>query len=108
VLALLRAKSPILGSLAASVFSDAARFRVKRVRGEMGACCSGRACFREPRRLEWVEMLTGDRGMSRLRWPISIDAAIIENDIAEEKRERMVGIQDLGGGETQQRLAKKL
>jgi hypothetical protein len=77
VLALLRAKSPILGSLAASVFSDAARFRVKRIRGEMGACCSGRACFREPRRLESVEMLTGDRGVSRLRWPISIDAAII-------------------------------
>jgi len=77
VLALLRARSPILGSVAASVFSDAARFLVKRVRGEMGACCSRRLCFREPRRLESVEMLIGDRGVSRLRWAMLVDAAIM-------------------------------
>lgn len=81
MLALLRARSPILGSLALSVFSDAARFRVKRVRGEMEACCStcfsGRACFKELRRLESVEMLTGDRGVSKFRWPTSIDVAIM-------------------------------
>lgn len=74
----LRARSPILGSLALSVLSDAARFRVKRVRGEIGVaastCFSGRTCFEELRRLESVETLTGDRGVSK--FPTSIDIMI--------------------------------
>jgi hypothetical protein len=80
VLALLRARSPIRGSLALSVFSDAARFRAKRVRGEIGVtgstCFSGRTCFKQPRRLESVEMLTGDLGVPKFRWPTSIDIIV--------------------------------
>jgi len=76
--ALLSARSPILGSFALSVFSDATRFRVKRVRGEIGVggstSSSGRACFKEPQRLESVEMLSDDRRVSNFRWPTSIDA----------------------------------
>lgn len=65
------ARSPILGWFALSVFSDAARFRVKRVIGELDLGPgglkppSGLACFDEPRRLDSVEMLTGDRGVSK-------------------------------------------
>lgn len=70
VLALLRARSPMRGSFALSVFRDADRFRVKRICGELGVggsgCFSDRPCLNDPRRLESVEMLSGDRGAFRL------------------------------------------
>ncbi len=77
VLALLRARSPILGSFTLSVFDDAARFLVKRVCGELGVggseCFSERTCFIEPRRLESVEMLTGDRGVTKFELQNSVE-----------------------------------
>lgn len=89
MLALLRARSPILASFALSVFSDAARFRVKRVRGELGVgrlgCISGRTCFKEPRRLESVEMLTGDRGVSIFEWRTSVETDIMI-DVSDDLR----------------------
>jgi hypothetical protein len=82
VFALLRARSPILGPFALSVFSDTARFRVKRVRGDIGANgstrISGRTCFKELRRLESAEMLIGDRGVSKLRWPTWTNVGIMK------------------------------
>lgn len=81
-LLLLRARSPILGSFAAAVLSDAALLRVKRVFGEIGVggseCFSEGTCLREVRRLESVvdEMLTGDRGVSRLGRPAATKADI--------------------------------
>lgn len=80
MLALLRARSPILGSFALSVFRDAALFRVKRVRGEIGvggSVCSEGTWVRDPRRLEPVEMLAGDRGAFRFGWRASMVAEIM-------------------------------
>lgn len=90
MLALLRARSPILGSLALSVFNEAARFRVKRVRGDVevgrSECISGRTCFREPRRLESVEMLTGDLGASIFEWRTSVETSIMTLGVSDDPR----------------------
>ena len=81
MLALLRARSPILGSVAPSVFSDAARLRVKWIRGELGVsgsvCFPRRTCFKESRRPELVEMLTGDRGVSRFERRTCVEMTIM-------------------------------
>lgn len=81
MLALLRARSPILGLFALSVSRDAALFRVKRVLGELGVggsgWFSGRTCSKEPRRLESVEMLTKDRGVSKFEWRTSVETDIM-------------------------------
>jgi hypothetical protein len=66
------ARSPILGWLTLSAFNEAARFRVHRVIEELelgvgsSEPFSGYTGFDEPRRLDSVEMLTGDRGVSKL------------------------------------------
>jgi hypothetical protein len=74
-------KSPMRGSFTTSRSKEAALFRVKRWSGEciVGGSngFSGRTCFREPRRLESVEMLTGDRGVCRLEWLSSVDTDIM-------------------------------
>lgn len=61
--------------------SDAARFRDKRTSEELVVGVSesffGRLCFNELRRLESVEMLNGDRGVSENDWPTSTEAVAI-------------------------------
>jgi hypothetical protein len=65
-------RSPMLcGRFAPSVFSVAALFLVKRTGGELGVGGSGsfsgrRDCLNEPRGLDSVEQLAGDRGASKL------------------------------------------
>jgi hypothetical protein len=61
----------LCGRFALSVFSVAALFLVKRTGGELGVGGSGSSsggwdCLDEPRGLDSVEQLAGDRGASKL------------------------------------------
>jgi hypothetical protein len=78
----LRARSPILGGrFAVSVLREAARFLVKRGGGERGfggsEILSGKIGFKEPQRPDSVELLTGDRGVSRVDEHASVVSVIM-------------------------------
>jgi hypothetical protein len=63
--------------------SEAARFRPERVTGELNMGVRGSEAFSRwtgfdnPRRLDSVEMLTGDRGAPELDEPLSIKLGIM-------------------------------